>query len=458
MKKRLASLYWRGILITLFMAFVATSVALWLKIGDTRDSLTAVLKAASRWTLDSNADLESLAGEIADVQPGMRATFLLDPGLVLADSEGIDRDAVDHSADPEIVAARKGGIGVAQRLSPEEGDIVLYMARRLSPQLLLRVSCPVLEIAETLALYSLGLTVLFFVLYLFQRRGIARFARDQERQLEEVRRLLDGEVSEAVAVFPEFGPSLEAISYRARRLREDQEEIRRTLNVRSDFVANASHELRSPLTSVRGYAEMLHEGLAESPEEREECLETILGECDRMLAVIEDILHLSKAEQAGRPQEAPRPVPPIAREVLGSLMPQAAKKRISLSCTGEAMAPASEKELWEILYNLTDNAVRYGRPDGHVWVRLAGATIEVADDGMGIAPEHVEHIFEQFYRVDEAREGAGGTGLGLSIVKAIVERSGGTIRAESRPGQGTRFIAQWKDETAGDERPEEEPV
>ena len=107
---------------------------------------------------------------------------------------------------------------------------------------------------------------------------------------------------------------------------------------------------------------------------------------------------------------------------------------------------------------MTDNAVRYGRPDGHVWVRLAGATIEVADDGMGIAPEHVEHIFEQFYRVDEAREGAGGTGLGLSIVKAIVERSGGTIRAESRPGQGTRFIAQWKDETAGDERPEEEPV
>ena len=109
--------------------------------------------------------------------------------------------------------------------------------------------------------------------------------------------------------------------------------------------------------------------------------------------------------------------------------------------------PLGEKALWELMYNLMDNAVRYGREGGHVWVRLSGARVEVADDGIGIDGSQLQRIFEQFYRVDAGRDGdagdTGGTGLGLSIVRALVEGAGGTVRAESVPGQGSRFIAQF---------------
>lgn len=447
MKRRLQAIYWRGMLVTLAMALVAIGVAAKLKIDDTRDNLTAMLQAASKWTLDSNDDLQSLAETIAGVSPPLRVTFLMDSGLVLADSEPEADPAANHYADREIAAARRGGTGRHLRFSPAGASFVLYMAKRIAPQLILRVGYPVLEVARLLLTYGVTLVALFLVLYSLQRRAVARFAADQSRQFAEIRRLLDGEIQRVEAVFPEFQPSLDAISYRVSRLKEDQQEILRTLNLRSDFVANASHELRSPMTSVRGYAELLEEGLAETPEERALCLRTIITECDRMLAVIEDILLLSKAErQPAQPSER-RAVAPIAEEVRKALLPRAAKKGIDIRVEGEAAVRAPEKDLWEVLYNLMDNAVRYGRQGGYVAVKLSDGRIEVEDDGIGIDEAHIGHIFEQFYRVDETRDAdEGGTGLGLSIVRAIVERCGGTIRAESRYGAGTRLILSFDSE------------
>ena len=444
MKRRLGRLYWLGILITLAMAFVAIGVAVKLKLDDTRASLTALLKTATRWTLDSNEDLHSLADEIARVSPPLRVTFMLDSGVILADSVADADPGAGHYDDAEIAAARAGGIGRDVRVSATNATFVLYMAQRVSPQLILRLSYPVLEVARLLAVYGAAVLALFLVLYLVQRRAIARFAADQVRQLEDVRRLLDGETEEVRAVFPELGPSLDAIAYRARRLREDYGEVVRTLRLRSDFVAHASHELRSPLTSVRGYAELLEEGLADTEEERALCLSTIREECDRMLEVIEAILRLSRAEQEPAAPAAPIPAAPVAREVIRALRPQAEKKAITLSAEGEALLPVPERELWEILYNLADNAVRYGRRGGSVRVILSPGRAAVRDDGPGIPPEHLGHIFEQFYRVDAA---PGGTGLGLSIVRALVERNGGTVSVDSRVGEGTTFTVAFGEES-----------
>ncbi|MBQ3425384.1 MAG: hypothetical protein IJH38_09325, partial [Clostridia bacterium] len=440
MKRRLSSLYWLGIGITLFMAMVAIGVAAKLKIDDTRNNLAAMLNAASRWTLDSNEELQTLVDEIAGVSPGMRVTFLLDTGLTLADSAHSPEDALNHGADREISEARKGRIGQTVRYSPDEATFTMYMAKRLSPQLILRVSYPVLEIARALVVYGIAVLVLFLVLYWLQRRTISRLAADQLRQMEDVRRLLDGECEAVEAVFDELQPQLDAIAYRVRRLHDDYAEVTRTLQMRNDFVANASHELRSPLTSVRGFAEMLEEGLAQTPEEQALCIETIRSECDRMLEVIEDILHLSKAEQQKATAAAPTEVAPIAQEVVRALQPRADKARISLLTHGTARLPMEEREIWEVLYNLTDNAIRYGRPEGHVWIGMEAQRVRVADDGIGIAQEHLGRLFEPFYRVDEARRGEqSGTGLGLSIVRAVVQRRGGTISVESRQGEGTCF-------------------
>ena len=443
MKRRLQAIYWRGVLLTLLIALAAIGVTAKLAIEDAHSQMRALLQAASMWTMDSNDDFQTLADAIAKVSPQLRVTFMMDSGLTLADSaNGAEGDA-NHYSDPEIVAARRGETGQSLRMSRTGASLVLYMAKRLSPRLILRLSYPVLEVAGSIALYGVMLTVLFLALYLLQRRDFARFAADQRRQMEDLRRLLDGELSHIKAVFPEYQPDMDAIAYRIHRLKQDQHEILRTMNLRNDFVANASHELRSPLTSVRGYTELLKEGMADTPEERELCLQTIMGECDRMLVVIEDILRLSRAERGSGEAMEPIAVAPIAEEVRQSLTPRANRKGIGIDVSGEAFVSAREQDIWEILYNLMDNAVRYGKPDGHVWVRLSGKSIAVEDDGIGIAPEHAARVFEQFYRVDEARDAEGGTGLGLSIVKAIVEGCNGQLSVESSLGKGTRFLADF---------------
>ena len=443
MRRRLRGIYWRGILLTLAMALAAAAVTAKVKIDDTRAQMAALLQAAGMWTVDSNDDLQSLADAIAGVTPRLRVTYLLDSGLVLADSSADADPAADHYADREIAEAREGGVGRHLRMSATDATLVLYMARKVSPRLILRLSYPVFGIARAVIAYGALLLLLFLALYLLERRAVARLVADLQRQFDDVCRLLDGELDAAVAVFPEYQPALDEVAYRARRLREDYARIQRTARLRSDFVANASHELRSPLTSVRGYAELLKQDMADTPEARALCLDTILGECDRMLSVIEDILQLGKAERAAV-REDPRPARPAALEVARALAPRADKKRIALTVAGEALVPLADKALWELMYNLMDNAIRYGREGGHVWVRLEGARIEVADDGVGIDEAHLRRVFEPFYRVDETRDGdSGGTGLGLSIVKTLVEGAGGTVRAERAGDAGTRFIAEF---------------
>ncbi len=447
MKQRLRKIYWTGICITLLMAVSSIAVAARLRISDTRNYLTAMLQAASQWTLDSNDDLQSLAEAIAGSSPPMQVTFLMDTGIVLADSGSGGDAGTGHYHDREIIAAREGKTGSHLRMSPTNAAFVLYVAKRISPQLLLRLSYPVFEIVWLILFYGSLLVALFLVLYLIQRRLLARYAADQQRQMEDVRRLLENEIEHVDAVFPEYQPALDAISYRTKRLKEDREEILRTMNIRNDFIANASHELRSPLTSIKGYAEILEEGMADTPEERDLCLSMIRSESDRMLAVLNDILRLSKLEKGADRQSDWVQTAPLAQEVAQALSPQAVKKGITISCSGDMRIRAAEKEVWEILFNLTDNAIRYGREGGFVKILMQPGRLEISDNGIGIDQDHIGHIFEQFYRVDETRENTVvGTGLGLSIVRAIVGNCGGTVRVESSYGEGSTFILEFPKE------------
>lgn len=444
MKRRLQRIYWTGILITMLMAASAMGLMVEMKIDDTRENLRSILQAASAWTLESTEGLQSLAENIASVSPPLRVTFLMNQGLVLADSEADSLNMENHLNRPEVQAALAGGIGESLRPSDTQATFTLYAAMRISPLLILRLSYPLSEIMGLLLYYGLGLAALFLILFILQRRALSRFAGDMLRQMDEVRVLLEGDATHTQAVFPEFQPAVHNIAYLAQRLNDDLREVSRTLNLRNDFVANASHELRSPLTSIMGFAEMLDEGLADTPEEREMCLRLIRNECQRMLDVIQDILHLSRAEARTEQEAEPLAVAPLAQEICQSLAPQAAQKGIELSVEGEATVRAAEKDVWEVLYNLADNALRYGKQGGHVRILLDDAALTVEDDGIGIAPEHIPHLFEQFYRVDVARGMAtGGTGLGLSIVRAIVERNGGEIHVESKPGEGSRFIVRF---------------
>jgi two-component system phosphate regulon sensor histidine kinase PhoR len=228
----------------------------------------------------------------------------------------------------------------------------------------------------------------------------------------------------------------------------DVTERHRVDRLRRDFVANASHELRTPLTSVRGFVEALEDGAMEEPSTARRFLGKIRVHADRMAALVADLLELSRLESGERPPrfETVRPAEAV-EEVVASLAEQARGRRIEVTTDADLAPPITSDadRLRGILENLLENAVKYTPPGGHVAVTARpdaeGAVVfEVADDGPGIAPEHLPRIFERFYRVDKARSrDLGGTGLGLSIVKHLAEGMGASVSVESQPGNGTRF-------------------
>jgi two-component system phosphate regulon sensor histidine kinase PhoR len=228
----------------------------------------------------------------------------------------------------------------------------------------------------------------------------------------------------------------------------DVTERKRVERIRRDFVANASHELRTPLTSIRGFVEALEDGAAREPATAERFLGKIRVHADRMAALVEDLLELSRLESGERPPRWAEVRPAqIAEEVVASLSDQARRKQMALteSDLGAPMVVSDAERLLRILESLVDNAIKYtpagGRvevvcgagPDGRAW-------IDVRDDGPGIAPEHLPRLFERFYRVDRARSRElGGTGLGLAIVKHLAESLSAIVTVASEPGKGTTF-------------------
>jgi two-component system phosphate regulon sensor histidine kinase PhoR len=223
---------------------------------------------------------------------------------------------------------------------------------------------------------------------------------------------------------------------------------RRLERIRRDFVANASHELRTPLTSIRGFVEALEDGAVSEPDTAARFLGKIRTSADRMAALVEDLLELSRLESGERPPLWEE-VPPteIAEDVAASFGAQAGRKGIALSKSDSGAPPVTTDadRLRRIVENLVDNAIKYTPAGGHVEIRTmpaphGGALIEVRDDGPGIAAEHLPRIFERFYRVDKARSRElGGTGLGLAIVKHLAEGMGAAVTVTSDTGKGTRF-------------------
>lgn len=227
----------------------------------------------------------------------------------------------------------------------------------------------------------------------------------------------------------------------------DVTEERRLARVKSEFVSNASHELRTPLTNVRGYVEAAQDALKEGAPPDPSFLEIAHANALRMERIIDDLLELSRAESGAVPLEKEESSPGALLGRVADLHRGEAERKgktIDIDAGGGTFR-ADLRKLALALSNLVDNALKYGKERGRVTLsgRVEGdaCVLEVSDDGPGIPPEHLPRIFERFYRVDRGRSrDLGGTGLGLSIAKHIVESHGGTIRVESRLGEGTRVV------------------
>ena len=228
----------------------------------------------------------------------------------------------------------------------------------------------------------------------------------------------------------------------------DVSRLRRLENLRRDFVANVSHELKTPITSIKGFAETLLDGALKNPEEAERFLKIIARHADRLNSIIEDLLMLSRLEQDGKEGMSleTADINGILQSAVDVCSPRVAAKKIAItvSCPAGLTASVNRPLIEQAMINLISNAIKYSADEKEVKVSAqaadGGVLLQVQDHGIGIETKHLDRLFERFYRVDKGRSRhEGGTGLGLSIVKHIAQAHGGTVSVQSRYGEGSVF-------------------
>lgn len=230
---------------------------------------------------------------------------------------------------------------------------------------------------------------------------------------------------------------------------KDVSRMRQLETMRTDFAANVSHELKTPITSIKGFVETLLDGAMQDPEDCQRFLQIVAKQSDRLNAIIDDLMSLARIEQGASTSEIvlePGALKPILEAAVAECLAKARERDITMhiECLADVRADVNAALLEQAVANLIDNAIKYSGPGSPIEVVAARTdrevTIAVRDHGCGIPPEHVPRLFERFYRVDKARSRKlGGTGLGLAIVKHIVYAHRARITVDSKPGEGSTF-------------------
>ncbi len=223
--------------------------------------------------------------------------------------------------------------------------------------------------------------------------------------------------------------------------------LEKAFEAHKHFIADASHDLRSPLTVLRGNLDLLKRDLSE--EDRKESLRAMEAEAQKMSKIVDDLILLAEVESGQVERTESVALKEVLLEGYERGLHLAGRRKVVLGRQESISVPGDTHRLKRMLGNLVDNAIRYTPEGGTITLSLfrddGWARLEVTDDGIGIAPEHLPHIFERFYMADKARSrSAGGSGLGLAIVKAIAEQHGGRVTAASEPGKGSTFTAWLK--------------
>jgi len=380
----------------------------------------------------------------------LRLTMIDPNGFVLYDNEAQADSMDNHAQRPEVLSAVMRGEGTDIRQSSTLQKSTYYYALRLDEGLVLRVAEETSSIWD-IFLHAAPMTMLIIALMMgLCALGANIVTRRLVRPIEQMADQLD-DMNGAVS-YPELAPFMSMI-------RKQHEEILRSADMRIQFTANVSHELKTPLTSISGYAELIESGMA-----KEKQAQRFAGEihksANRLLTLINDIIRLSQMDSptTGLNLET-FDAAQLAADTIEQLRIGAAKMGVSLQIDRKSsFLEADRRMVEELVYNLCDNAIRYNVHGGSVRVEVRPVRdqvmICVQDTGIGISQENQERVFERFYRVDKSRSKAtGGTGLGLAIVKHIAVKHGASLALESELGRGTtitvmfhRRLSQMKEE------------
>ena len=372
--------------------------------------------------------------KLSQVDEGTRVTQIDDSGNVLYDSSSEEEDMENHGARQEVKEALASGTGESVRMSNTLGRELYYYAVLLDNGTVLRVAKSMDNLAMTaLNVFPVigGLAVLMIAFALF-------LAKWQTKKLIRPINELDLEHPLENTLYEELTPLLVAMD-------KQNKEKEAVSNMRKEFSANVSHELKTPLTSISGYAEIMKNGMVR-PADIPVFSERIYKEARRLITLVEDIIKLSKLDEESVELEKEEvDLYELTREIVSRLSPQVSQKHIRMEVTGESVECYGIRQILdEMVYNVCENAIKYNNEGGRVsvWVgnTLEGPKVSVSDTGIGIPKEHQERIFERFYRVDKSHsKERGGTGLGLSIVKHGALLHGAKVSVDSVPGKGTRI-------------------
>ncbi len=371
------------------------------------------------------------------VDSKLRITVIQKDGSVIFDNMADSGEMENHSQRPEIMEALEQGEGTDIRMSKTLDKNTFYYARVLENGNILRVSKEVQSIwsifessVPMILLIMVALVVSSFLMaHILTKRLIT--------PVEQLAQNLDQ--AQEIDAYEELQPFIDMIN-------RQHEDIVKGAQLRQEFTANVSHELKTPLTSISGYAELIETGMA-SPEDVQRFASGIHKNSQRLLTLINDIIRLSELDTPSRQEEMFEMINlySVAQTCVDMLQFSAQKHKVTLRLEGDECYVLGNKQMLdELLYNLCDNAIRYNNENGRVTVQVypenTKTVLVVQDTGIGIPKESQDRIFERFYRVDKSRsKSTGGTGLGLAIVKHIVARHNADIYLESEEKKGTKI-------------------
>ncbi len=384
---------------------------------------------------DINPDNIDLSTDISE----LRVTWVDTDGTVLYDNDASTTVLGNHSDRPEIQEAFENGVGECVRRSDTMNKNTFYYAVLLDNKTVLRVS------TEAGSIWSVFLAVspmIMLIVIIIVGVCIALSHMLTRQLIAPIEKMAQN--MEDASMEP---PYKELVPF-ASMIRKQHTDILSAAKARQDFSANVSHELKTPLTAISGYAELIEAGMVDEEKQKHFILE-IRKNAQRLLSLINDIIRLSELDRTDSQSAFEKfDLNEIVSECMEALDVNAKNRQVTLEYTGEKCNICGSKEMMrELTDNLVQNAIRYNKPNGSVWVEVHGGDqprLVVKDNGIGIPADEQQRIFERFYRVDKSRSKAtGGTGLGLAIVKHIVEIHDAKLSLESELGQGTTITVNF---------------
>lgn len=380
---------------------------------------------------------------------GARVTFITAEGEVAGDSSG-EENLPNHSDREEIAEAMESGEGFAIRKSQTLGENMAYYCRQTESGDLVRIAIST-QSEWAFLLLSLSSVITYILLDIVACLLFTYFATYfMLRPVEELttKATLGGEVSTG---YPELKTICDVLNERNRSINSQMRElenerlmVQKAQDSKNEFIANVTHEMNTPLTSIKGYAELLCSGQL-SEELRQTAYSTISSQTERLTNLIACIINYNEIDSDDLPPYE-LDFTKIVRETLAVVRPEADKRGIELvDCTENNITVISRHEMMsELAGNLIRNAIRYNKDGGKVIVELNFKHFSVEDTGIGIAPENMDKVFSRFFTVDKSHSGKnGGFGLGLAVCKKICQRQGWHISVESRLGEGSKFTVDF---------------